>query len=361
MRPGTRKTLSLLGIFLAVWLVIRFLLPLSFPFLLGTALALAAEPAVRFLRRHLHLPRAAACALSVTGVFLLLSILTLLLAALLVRELGALTLLCGIALRELGALAGILPNLEDTARTGVSSLEGWLLTLSSKAPQSIRPLLRQNITDFFSDGTALVDKAVRYLLALAGSILGHIPGSALGLFTAIISGYMISAKLPKLRQWFLRRFPREKLRPLLDTLRRVRKAVSSWLLAQLQLSGVTFTVLLLGFLLLRVSYAPLWALITAVVDALPVLGTGSVLLPWSLICLLQGNIAQAVGLLGIYVVVAITRSVLEPRLLGKHLGLDPLVTLIALYVGFRLWGIGGMILSPLLAVTVLQLFPEPES
>ena len=60
-------------------------------------------------------------------------------------------------------------------------------------------------------------------------------------------------------------------------------------------------------------------------------------------------------------VVAITRSVLEPRLLGKHLGLDPLVTLIALYVGFRLWGIGGMILSPLLAVTVLQLFPEPES
>ncbi len=347
MRPGTLKTLSLLGIFLAVWLVIRFLLPLSFPFLLGTALALAAEPAVRFLRRHLHLPRAAACALSVTGVFLLLSILTLLLAALLVRELGA--------------LAGILPNLEDTARTGVSSLEGWLLTLSSKAPQSIRPLLRQNITDFFSDGTALVDKAVRYLLALAGSILGHIPGSALGLFTAIISGYMISAKLPKLRQWFLRRFPREKLRPLLDTLRRVRKAVSSWLLAQLQLSGVTFTVLLLGFLLLRVSYAPLWALITAVVDALPVLGTGSVLLPWSLICLLQGNIAQAVGLLGIYVVVAITRSVLEPRLLGKHLGLDPLVTLIALYVGFRLWGIGGMILSPLLAVTVLQLFPEPES
>ena len=74
--------------------------------------------------------------------------------------------------------------------------------------------------------------------------------------------------------------------------------------------------------------------------------------------LLQGNIAQAVGLLGIYVVVAITRSVLEPRLLGKHLGLDPLATLAALYVGYKLWGILGMILSPLLAVTALQLFPE---
>ncbi|MDY4489592.1 MAG: sporulation integral membrane protein YtvI [Candidatus Faecousia sp.] len=347
MRSGTRKFISLLGIFLAVWMSVRFLLPLGFPFLLGTALALAAEPLVRFLRQRVHLPRAAASALAVSAVFLLLSILTLLLIALLVRELGT--------------LAGILPNLEDAARTGVSSLEGWLLTLSTKAPQSIRPLLRQNIADFFSDGTALVDKGIHYLLGLAGSILGHVPGSALGLFTAIISGYMISAKLPKLRQWFLRRFPREKLRPMLDALKRVRKAVTSWLLAQLQLSGVTFSILLLGYLLLGVSYAPLWALITALVDALPVLGTGSVLLPWSLICLLQGNVAQAVGLVGIYVVVAVTRSVLEPRLLGKRLGLDPLATLIALYVGYKLWGIGGMILSPLLAVTVLQLFPEPGS
>ena len=347
MRPGTRKLLSLLGIFLAVRLSIRFLLPLSLPFLLGTVLALAAEPLVRFLRQRIHLPRAAASALAVSAVFLLLSILTLLLIALLVRELGV--------------LAGILPNLEDAARTGVSSLEGWLLTLSAKAPQSLRPLLQQNITDFFSDGTALVDKGIHYLLGLAGSILSHIPGSALGLFTAIISGYMISAKLPKLRQWFLRRFPREKLRPMLDAFKRVRKTVSSWLLAQLQLSGVTFSILLLGYLLLGISYAPLWALVTALVDALPVLGTGSVLLPWGLICLLQGNVAQAIGLVGIYVVVAVTRSVLEPRLLGKHLGLDPLATLIALYVGYKLWGIGGMILSPLLAVTVLQLFPEPGS
>lgn len=346
MRPGVRKALSLLGIFLAVWLSVRFLLPLMFPFLLGTALAVAAEPAVRHLRQWTRLPRGAASALAVSGVFLLVSILTLLLAALLVRELGV--------------LARILPNLEDTARAGVSSLENWLLFLSAKTPKSIQPLLRQNITDFFSDGTALVDKGIRYLLGLAGSILGHIPGSALGLFTAIISGYMISAKLPKLRAWFLRRFPREKLRPMLDALKRSRKAVSSWLLAQLQLSGVTFAILLVGYLLLGISYAPLWALLTAVVDALPVLGTGSILLPWSLISLLQGNVAQAIGLVGIYVVVAVTRSVLEPRLLGKHLGLDPLATLVALYVGYKLWGIGGMILAPLLAVTALQIAPEKE-
>ena len=168
---------------------------------------------------------------------------------------------------------------------------------------------------------------------------------------------MISAKRPGIRRWLLKRFPRERLKPLLAALKRVRGTVGKWLLAQLQLSCVTFGILALGFLLLRIPYALFWALVTALVDALPVLGTGSILLPWSLISLIQGNTAQAVGLLGIYIAAAVTRSVLEPKLVGKHLGLDPLATLAALYVGFRLWGIGGMILSPLLAVTILQFFP----
>lgn len=343
MTGALRKILYLLAFFLAAWLLIRVILPLGLPFLLGTALALAAEPAVRFLRANTRLPRTAASGLCVSGVFALLATVTL--------------LLCALLIRQLGALAGILPDLEQTAQSGATALEGWLLNLSTHAPQSIRPLLRQNISGLFSDGSALVDKGIQYLLGLTGAILGRIPGSALGLFTAVISGYMISAKLPGIRRWLLNRFPRERLKPLLAALKRVRGTVGKWLLAQLQLSCVTFGILALGFLLLRIPYALFWALVTALVDALPVLGTGSILLPWSLISLIQGNTAQAVGLLGIYIAAAVTRSVLESKLVGKHLGLDPLATLAALYVGFRLWGIGGMILSPLLAVTILQFFP----
>ena len=93
----------------------------------------------------------------------------------------------------------------------------------------------------------------------------------------------------------------------------------------------------------------------AVVDAFPVLGTGAVLLPWSLISFLQGDSGRAFGLLGLYGAAAVIRSLLEPRLVGRQLGLDPLVTLIALYTGYRIWGLTGMILSPLIAVTVTQL------
>ena len=122
--------------------------------------------------------------------------------------------------------------------------------------------------------------------------------------------------------------------------------------------GVTLLLLLGGFFLLRIPYAPLWALGVCLVDAFPVLGTGTVLLPWALLSLLRQDAARAVGLLGIYVTVTLTRSVLEPKLVGRHLGLDPLVTLMALYAGYKLWGIGGMLIAPLLAVTALQILPE---
>ncbi|MBQ8833835.1 MAG: sporulation integral membrane protein YtvI [Oscillospiraceae bacterium] len=347
MRPGTRNTLSLIGLFFAVWVGIRYALPILAPFLLGTALALAAEPMVAFLTKQLHLPRAVGAGLGVTMAFVCIAMLLLVLGAFLVRELGI--------------LAGILPNLEDTAMSGISSLQSWLLELAGRMPPGIQSLASDNITALFSDGTSLFNRAIQYVLGLAGSLLSHVPDSALGLGTGIISGYMISAKLPKLRRWITRRLPKEKLKPLLDSLKRMKTAVGSWLTAQLKLAGVTLTVLCLGLLLLRVRYALLWALGITLLDALPVLGTGTVLLPWALICFLQEDTARAIGLLGIYAVISLTRSILEPKLVGRHLGLDPLATLVALYAGYKLWGIGGMILAPLLTVTAMQLAPSRDS
>lgn len=334
----------LLTAFTAVWLSARFLLPLFFPFVLGTALALTAEPMVSFLSSRFRIPRPISAGIGVSMAFCFLAILAL--------------MLCAFLIRELRALAGVLPNLEDTARSGISLLHTWLLNLTDRTPQSIRPLLSRNISSLFSNGTALLNRVVGYVLALAGNLLSHIPDSALSLFTTVISGFMISAKLPRIRRWLARRIPREKLRPILAALKRIKNAVFGWLAAQIKLVGVTLILLALGFLLLRIPYAFLWAAGVSLVDAFPVLGTGTVLIPWSLICLLQGDSARAIGLLGIYVTVTLTRSVLEPRLLGRHLGLDPLVTLMALYAGYKLWGIGGMILAPLLAVTAIQLVPE---
>ena len=111
----------------------------------------------------------------------------------------------------------------------------------------------------------------------------------------------------------------------------------------------------MGFYIIKVRHAPLWALGVSLVDAFPILGTGAVLVPWSLVSFLQGGTGRAFGLLILYAAVTIVRTTLEPKLIGKQLGLDPLFTLAALYAGYRLWGLLGMLIAPLLAVAGAQL------
>lgn len=344
MRSGTKTVLRVGLTCFLLWLGSKFFLPLCFPFLLGLGLALMAEPLVKLLNTRLSLPRSVAAGIGVSATFIGITVLLLMILAFLVRELGL--------------LAGVLPDLTRTAQSGILLLENWLLDMAQRTPESIRPLLEQNVQTLFSGGTALLDRAFSWVLGLAGMILSHVPDSALNFATAVISGFMFSARLPKIRIWIKKVLPRERLQPAIRTAKRIREAVMGWLFAQLRLVGVTLVILMMGLLILRIRYGMLWSLAIALVDMIPVLGTGTVLVPWSTICYLQGDKARAVGLLAVYIVISVTRSVLEPKLIGRQLGLDPLVTLFALYAGYKLWGFGGIIVAPLLAVAVMQLLPE---
>lgn len=338
---AVRKLIALFGGFFALWLSFQYLFPLFLPFLAGAALALGAEPIVNFLQKRLRLPRNLAALTGVSIAFSMVALVLLVLAALLWRELGL--------------LAGILPDLASMIRHGLALLEDWLLHLAGKTPEGLAPMLTDAVTELFSGGTALLDRVTAWILNLATHFLGQLPGGALGLGTGILSAFMICAKLPQIREKLGAMAPRAWKASWLPAFRGLRRLLGRWFGAQVRLAAVTFGIVTLGFFLLRISYAPLWAVLVALVDAVPMLGTGTVLVPWSLVCLLQGDHPRALGLLGIYGAAALTRSVLEPRLLGKQLGLDPLVTLIALYLGYRLWGVGGMLIAPLVAVTAVNL------
>lgn len=344
MRPGTKKLVWSLVVFLSAWLILRLFFPLFSPFFLGFLLAFAADPMVNFLQKRLHLPRPVSTGIGVSMTFSFLAM--------------TLLILCAFLVRELRTLAGFLPSLEQATASGFSLIRSWMLDLATHIPQSIRPMVETNVTALFSDGAALVDKGTGYLLGLAGNLLSHVPDSALSLGTAIISAFLISVKLPRMKRWLLRRIPKERLDAMRITAKRIRTVFTRWLTAQFRLMGVTFLILFLGFVILKIPYALFWALGICLVDAFPVLGTGTILLPWSLVCFLQSDSPRAIGILGIYVTVTLTRSILEPKLLGRHLGLDPLVTLMTLYAGYKLWGLPGMFLAPILTVTALQILPN---
>ena len=116
---------------------------------------------------------------------------------------------------------------------------------------------------------------------------------------------------------------------------------------------ITFSELYLGFLILDVEYAVGLALLIAVVDILPVLGTGTILIPWTLICFLKKDFYLGIGLAIMYLVIAVIRQIIEPRIVGRSIGLHPLVTLASMYVGLKLGGLLWLILLPV-AVNVLK-------
>lgn len=327
-----------------VWLFMGYLLPIGLPFLLGVVLALASEPATKLLSEKAGLPRAGATALAVSAVFLL--------------SVTVISFLLALLVRQLQQLSGILPGLAQTVTQAMTLLQTWLENLAQRLPDPIQRPVTDLTTKLFSGGSALMEQLAMQIPKLATGLLGGVSQGMLGLLTGIISAYMIANRLPALRQWWLRRQGQQWQQRWVPALRGLRRALGGWLLAELKLAGIAFAVMVGGFLLLRIENSLLWAALITLVDAFPILGVGTVLVPWALVCMLQDNIARGLGLLAIYAVAWLSRSILEPKLVGRGLGLDPLVTLIAIYAGWKLWGIPGMLLSPILTLAGAQVIKE---
>ncbi len=342
---GIKKWLVPPLIFLGAWVGVRYLLPVLLPFFLGGLLALAAEPLVSFAKRRLRLPRALASGVGVSVTLVLVS--------------GILSLLGAFAVKELGALAGSLPDLQETADQGMRLMGDWLVSITERTPEGVRPLLTKTALELSQSGTEMVSQVTKQVPGVLSGLVEKIPGSAIGIGTGLIAGYMISSRLPSLRSWIENRLPESWNTQYLPAIKRVKEALGGWLKAQLKLMAVTWGIVSVGFMLLKVPFGPAWAVLVAVVDAVPMLGTGLALLPCGLVALLRGNALRALGFAAIWAAAAGTRALLEPRLVGRHLGLDPLLTLGALYAGYRFWGVWGMILAPILAAAASAVTEKP--
>ena len=339
---GVQKGFFALIALIFIWLAGKFLLPFLFPFLLGAGIALAAEPVVGASQTRLGLPRGLSAGLGVTLTLTLL--------------LGIFLFLGAVAVRELGLFARQIPAV---ARQSADLLEESLVSLSLRAPEPVGSLLTDSIHRFFQDSSVLTDQAVQKVPGLLSGLLERIPGSAMSLGTGILSGYFISARFPRLKAYASENIPAAWKQRILPTAQHLKHSLGKWLVAQGKLMAITYCIVALGLTLLGIPYAFGWAILVAAVDAIPLLGTGTVLLPWALTKLLQGDPLTAAGMAAIYLAAVVTRTVLEPRFYGRHLGLDPLVMLVFLYFGYRLWGFLGIMISPLLAATVKALTESP--
>lgn len=338
----------LMGLSLAVggWLFLWFLGPVFLPFALGLALAKLADPPVCSLHSRTKLPRWLCAGVCVSVIYLGLSLL--------------LFLLFRILYGELVSLGRALPEALASLSVPAKNLEDRLLALAGRFPDGIGLALEEGVTEFFRNGAGLSRKLYDWVFALVSGLLRRIPAIALFLLTAVLSSFMFSAQLPRLTALWTEKAPEKWKRRVHLVLGRLRQTFGGWLKAQAKLMLVTSLILTAGFLILGVDYPLALGLLISLIDALPVFGVGVILIPWGLFQFLQGQTVLATGLLCLYGIVALLRTALEPRLLGKQIGLDPLLTLLALYAGHHFLGILGMILFPIAAILLGQFWNYME-
>jgi sporulation integral membrane protein YtvI len=162
--------------------------------------------------------------------------------------------------------------------------------------------------------------------------------------------YLFSYSLPALKRAFLNLFAEESQGKVDRVLQDLRNSIFGFLKSQIILSTLTYIITLLGLLILNVNYAMAIALLIIIVDLLPVLGVGSFLVPWAIYNAATGDLGLAVGLFIMFLVITVFRRVVEPKILGDAVGIGALPALVSLYVGFKLVGVIGFFLGPLVVI-----------
>lgn len=343
MKNICKPLLYALGGVLCVWLTARFLLPIGLPFLLGWGVSRVSLPLERRLTRRIPF----ASFLSVTVI---------------AAAVGGLVWLLGWGLfAGLERLSARLPGLLSSLSGPVSGLEASLLRLAKRLPEGLSAPAAQWIDQFFAGSSVLAGTLSDWVLSLAGRILMSVPDILLFALTLLLSAYLFSSEREGLRAFLSQHVPAQWRERWQKVLKKLRTALAAYFKTQLRLSLVILGLTAAGLLVLGRRNALPLALLIAVVDALPVFGSGTILIPWGVISFLKGNAVLGIGLLVLYALCSVSRAFLEPRFLGKQIGLNPLLTLIALYAGYRLFGILGMILLPFAVILLKQLYELLES
>ena len=230
--------------------------------------------------------------------------------------------------------------------------------------QGVYRMLPENIQNGWNSLIQNMDERVGGVIAgignpaveATGNVVKRIPGILVSVIVALVSAYFFTAQREEIIQWSKKVAPKAIEARMSMVMYNLKYAVGGYLKAQFKIMAVVGLILLCGFLILGVDYAFLLAILIAFLDFLPFFGTGTALIPWAVYKFFVMDIKIAIALLIIYGITQLVRQIIQPKLVGDSIGLSPLLTLILLYVGYRVGSLLGMILAVPIGMIILNLY-----
>lgn len=340
------RNLLNIGIFAAEVLLLIFagpaLVKFFLPMIAGWLIAQLANPLVRFLERRLHIVRRHSSFGIIFGTIFLIVLLCYYIVLWIVRESGEL----------IGRLPVYYQALVQGLDRIAENLQGIALRMS--------PDMREKIADFTDHFMDYLGQIISGLgsgtVVAAGNMAKNIPSMMISFVFVLLFAYFFIAQRERVHRIIRNLIPDSARVQLSMVWSNMKYAVGGYFRAQFKIMGVVGVILAVGLLFMRIEYAVLLAAVIALLDFLPMLGTGTVLLPWALFCALSDALPRAVGLLALYVITQATRQLIQPKMVGDSIGIDTLTTLFFLFVGYRLHGILGMIIAVPVGLILIEFY-----
>ena len=339
--------LGIRGVLLAVCLILLAVLgpplcSLFAPFLLALLVAWIFHPPVRWLQKKLGISRKA---------------LTMAVVILCYAAVGAALYGLGYMLfTQVRSLVDNWASIRQSMLDMFSTLSAYLSGMADNLPDALSSRADGLLTSLLDWLQQSLPSALDASLGGAGSLVTQVPSFVIAAVVFMMASYFITADYPRLRFLFTDRLP-PSVREFGGNFRRIfREAFGGYLKSQLIISLAVFFILAVGFALTKQPYGLLLAIVFAVLDFIPIIGAGTVMVPWAAVDIALADYRGAIELMVIWGVVALFRRLAEPKILGDQTGLSPILSLMGIYVGMRLAGVLGMIVGPLLLLVLINLW-----
>lgn len=324
------------------------LLAFMWPFVVGGILSAIAYPVCKFLETKFKISKKFGSAFIIVIVILLLALVMYLVLSKLWKE--ALDFTKGIS-DYIDIVSATLQSVLDRANGIMERRNIQFFQLPTNARESVQQVTASIYTSLTNAIKDIGTDSVQY----AGIVAENVSNGLVGTIIALLSSYFYITEHEFLKNTMKKVIPLEVQKRLFLVKQTMIDAVGGYVIAQIKLMFVMFVILFLGLIVLRAKYSLFLALVICILDILPILGVGTILIPWAVISLLQHNFWFAFGLIIIQIICFVTRQLLQPKIIGDSVGMNPFVTLVLIFVGLRCGGLIGCIVAIICGMIVKNL------